>query len=394
MNMNALTKVMLSISIYSCTLFLTGCWDRVELNDLALVVATGLDLTDDDKIELSVQLAIPKAMGVGQGGGQGERGKPTGVETATGITIFDAMTKMQEKLSRRIFWGHNQVLFIGEKLAKNGIQKHIDFFARYPEPRLHSYTFVTSGKAIDALKLIPNIERSSAEIAKELAKFKVGMSVTIKDLLQMLSSESGNAALPWIVVEQDQQKKEGFILEGTAVFKKDKMVGKIDDKVTRGLLWLRDEIKLAAVTVEPEDADGQISFQLLRSRTQLIPKIENGNWKMLVKIETEDDIVENETKLNLMNPTIVKRLEKQLQQNIETRIHMTLDQVQKEMKADIFGFAKVFNRKYPDQWSQVKDQWDEKFPEIEVEIQSKAYIRRPGLSTTPQGVPENEVKNQ
>jgi spore germination protein KC len=396
MNTISLTKavkLMLAFSICSFTILLTGCWDRVEINDLALVLATGLDKTDDDKIELSVQLAIPKAMGGGQGM-SGGGGKTTTVEKATGETIFEAMSRLQEKVPRRIFLGHNQVIIIGEKLAEEGIQKHIDFFARHPDPRIEAFTFVTDGKAIDALKVIPDLERSSAEIARELANFKVGLSVTVKDLLQMISSEAGATALPWIEVEQEPEGKGGLRVNGTAVFKRDKMVGRIDDKVTRGVLWLRNEIELSAVTFKPEGAEDQISFNLLRSRTELIPKIENGNWKMIVKIVTEDDVVENETKLNLMNLKIVKKLEKQLAEDIDKRIRLTFEQIQKEMEADIFGFADAFHRQYPDQWSEVKDQWNEKFPEIKVEIKSKAYIRRSGMSTSPQGVPEKEVKGK
>ncbi len=395
MNTNSLTKavnLMLTISMCSCTLFLTGCWDRVEINDLALVLATGLDKSDGNRIELSVQLAIPIRMGGGQKGSQGGEGVPTIVEKATGNTIFEAMSRIQEKFSRRIFWGHNQVIFIGEKLAEEGIQKHIDFFARYPETRLRAYTFITAGKAIDALKVIPNLERSSSEVARELTNLKVGLRITVKDLLQMLRSEADSAALPWIEVEGHQQKHEGFRLNGSAVFRKDKMVGRINDKVTMVLLWLRNDIGMSDVTIKPVGEDGQISLRLIHAQTVLTPKIENGKWKMIIKIMTEDDVVENETKLNVMNTEIVRRLERQLEQDINKRIRLALNEVQKDMKADIVGFGIAFNRQYPDQWAKVKEQWDEKFPEIEVDIKSKVYIRSPGSSTIPQGVPENEVK--
>ena len=172
------------------------------------------------------------------------------------------------------------------------------------------------------------------------------------------------------------------------------MVGQIDDKVTRGLLWLRDDIKLATVTIEPKKSEGEISFNLLRSNTMLIPDIQNGKWKMTIKIVTEDDAAENETKLNLMNPNIVNDLQKQLEEEIDHRVKLTLEEVQKRLGADVLGFGEAFHRKYPDQWEKVKDQWDEKFPEIEVEIKTKAYIRRPGMSTTPQGLPEKEVKGK
>ncbi len=375
------------------TIFLTGCWDRVEINDIGIILGAGLDKADNDMIELSVQLAVPKAMGGGSGGQSGSSAKPFTVEKVTGRTISDAMSNLQGKFSRHIFWGHNRIIVIGEKLAKEGIQEHLDFFARHHDPRLRSYIFVAE-KASDVLQVIPAVENTSAEVARELAKFHFGLEVTVKELLQMLSGETGACALPWLEVDKELNGKGGLRLYGTVVFRKDKMVGKIDDKLTRGLLWLRDEIKLATVTIEPKENEGDISFIILRSYTVLTPKIQNGKWEMAVKIIIENDALENETKLNLMNPKIVNSLQKQLGKEVDQRIKLTLEEVQKGMGADIFGFGEEFHRKYPKQWSIVKDQWDEKFPEIEVEVKTKAYIRRPGMSTSPQGVPEKEVKEK
>ncbi|MBM4761100.1 Ger(x)C family spore germination protein [Bacillus sp. B15-48] len=389
-------KITLIFQICLFPLLLTGCWDRIEINDLGLVLATGLDLTDDGELELSVQLAIPMAMGAGQGtsGGQGGEGQATTVEKVTGRTIFDAISKLQASVSRRIFWGHNQVIIIGEELAKDGIQKHMEFFVRHPAPRLRTYIFVSKGKATDILKVVPDFDNTSAEVAREIAKFQVGMSVTLKELLQMLSEKASGAVLPLIEPEKEEQGKGGLKVNGTAVFKKDKMIAQIDAKVTRGILWLRDDIQLGAIILDPKEAEGHISFDLIRSRTELLPKIENDHWKMIVRITTEEDTVENETNLNLMNPEIVARLEKQLEQKIEERIRLTLEQVQKELKVDIFGFAEAFRRKYPRQWAKVENQWDEKFSELDVVIDTKAYIRRPGMSTTPQGMPEEEVQQE
>ncbi|WP_237766612.1 Ger(x)C family spore germination protein [Peribacillus simplex] len=72
MNTISLTKavkLMLTFSICSSTLLLAGCWDRVEINNIGIVLAAGLDKTAEDKIVLSVQIAIPEAMGGGQMGG-------------------------------------------------------------------------------------------------------------------------------------------------------------------------------------------------------------------------------------------------------------------------------------------------------------------------------------
>jgi spore germination protein KC len=386
---NANILVTFSLLIFT-TLFLSGCWDRREVNDIAIVLATGIDKTNNNKIELSVQIIIPTAMGGGQQGSVGG-GRTTAVKKATGTTIFDAMSHLQEEIPRYIFWGQNQIIVFGDTLAKEGIHKYIDFFVHHPSQRIRSFVFVNQGKAIDVLKTIPALERSSTEIPRELAKFHIGLSLTLRELLNMLDSEGESAAVPSIKVEKEPDGTSGVHLSGTAVFKKDKLKGFINDKVTRGVMWIRDEMKLSSVTVKPKGADALISFNLIHSNTKLIPKVENGKWKMTIKIVTEDDMVENQTTLNVSNPKVSKSLEKQLVQKINKRVRIALGRVQKEMKVDILGFAEVFHRYYPEEWSKMKGQWSDKFPEVEVEVDTKAYIRRPGMSTIPEGAPETEV---
>lgn len=232
------------------------------------------------------------------------------------------------------------------------------------------------------------------------AVFELLLDVTLKDQMQMLIGEAGAAALPLIEFLPPEEGKEPqetiAYINRTAVFKKDKMIGELDDKLTRGVLWFRNEIKHATVTVEMNEDEGQghISAKLLRAETELIPEIKNGKWKITVHSVTEDDIVSNGSKLNLMNPQFIKLLEKKLQKDLEHRMTITLDKVQKELKADILGFAEAFHRKYPKEWQKVKDEWDDVFPKVEVSYDIKIYVRRPGMNTTPQGLPEKEVKKK
>nr|WP_275899519.1 Ger(x)C family spore germination protein [Bacillus piscicola] len=382
------------VPLLSMTFLLTGCWDRTELNDLAIVTAVAIDKAEGSGITLTLQFANPSQMGGQQGseGGGGSGKKPTITKQAEGETIFEAMSFIQQQLSRNIFWGHNQALIIGKEVAKEGVQPYVDFFAHHPDPRLRSYVYVSEGKAAEVLRLLPQLEPSSGDIARELAKLKTGMSVTIKELLQMLNSDAGSAALPKVLPIFEENEKGGLQITGTAVFKNEKMIGSIDEEVTRGVLWLRDEIHLAAVKLSPDNTEGFISFNLIRSHTKLVPKIENGIWEMQVNIVAEDDIVENQTNLQLTDPQIIQQLEELLGEKVEERIYMALNDVQQELKTDILGFADAFHRKYPAEWDAVEDDWEEKFLEVKVTINSKVYIKRLGMSVAPQGVPKEEVK--
>jgi len=234
------------------------------------------------------------------------------------------------------------------------------------------------------LELIPPLERHQAEVLRELSESKVSLHVTLKDLAEMLVGDAGDAALPYLTtlpppVGKGQQHTIAYIA-GTAVFRDDRMIGTLNQQKTRGLMWLRDEIKFSVVTLSPEEADGFISFYLLRSRTKWLPRIEGDRWSMTVEITTEDDVVENTTSLDLLDPEVTRALEAELEREIVRRIELTLKQVQQEMKVDIVGFAEIFHRRYPREWRKVQDRWDEKFPEVEVrvEVDAKIFPHAPG----------------
>lgn len=52
------TLIMLLLS----SVLLTGCWDRTEINDLAIVLATGVDYKDG-QAQLTAQIFIPRKGG-------------------------------------------------------------------------------------------------------------------------------------------------------------------------------------------------------------------------------------------------------------------------------------------------------------------------------------------
>ncbi|MDP4104369.1 MAG: Ger(x)C family spore germination protein [Bacillota bacterium] len=391
-----LPLLLISIAV----LLLTGCWDRKEVNDLGLVTAAGIDKISNKTIELSALVYIPKSVGGQQSmnGGSGGGSAQTLVRSATGVTVADAMSKLQQKLPRHIFWGHTAVFIFDEKLAKMGLAKHVDFILRHPQLRERSEIFITKQKARKVLGVLPPLERDLSTVLRELESMKMGMEVTAKNFAEMLLSDSGDTAVPYIKMlppEEGRKKKETIAyITGTAIFKKDKMVGIIDASVTRGVLWLRNEIQLATVTVQPKEAKGYVSLSLLEATTELIPKIEHGKWKMVFKADADADVIQNTTKLDMANPKVIKSLQQQLEKEIEAKVKLALVQVQKDMKADVFGFGDAFHRKYPGLWKKNKDRWDNIFPNVEVTIHSNMKIRRHGMNSVISSIFLNKVNEK
>ncbi|MEH7524682.1 Ger(x)C family spore germination protein [Bacillus sp. JJ1503] len=383
-----LKKFLLLISFGGMLLLLTGCWDRWEINDLALVTAAAIDKKEDNQIELSIQIFVPKALSSGGAqAGQGGGGATTVSTSHKGVNIADALSKLQGELPRKIFWGQCKVFIFGEDLAREGIRDHLDFLLRHPQPRERAFVFVSKGKAKNILQLQTRLERFSAETVREIVKLSIGMKTTLQDLDEMLMSEAQAAALPYIKIETEKKSKEKSRqfpkISGTAVFKKDKMVGSISAHKTRGILWLRDEIKEYTVTAKPQGKRGDLSLNPVSVQINLIPQIKDEKWKMTIKVKTEGAIVQNRTNLNLSNPKSLKIAEKAYAKDIKKRIESAIKEAQYDLKADIVGFAKEFHHKYPKEWKRVKHRWDEQFSEVKVEIDVEGHIRREGNINIP-----------
>jgi spore germination protein KC len=375
---------------------LSGCWDRVEMQNLAIVTAAAIDVLEDGKTEITVQIFIPRTITSGQTGEDPSLGY-TFVREGTGTNLANAISKLQINLPRRLFWGQCKIYIFGKKLAKSGIRSHIDFLARHPSPRGNSLLFVSAGKAKETLELIPPLERYSAEALRKLTEEEYGMMTTLMNVDMGLMGESESVTIPYIkkLVSKEKARKPHetiSVIAGAAIFKKDKMVGTLDMKETRGLLWLKDEVKRSTVSVRPKGENGEITMTPTLGKLEYSPQIIGERWIMNLNVDIEGDIVQNETHLNLMNEDVNRTIKKEFETALKKRVALTVGKLQHEYKADAIEFGRRFHQKYPKEWNEVKDRWDEKFPEVVVEIKVDAKVRRPGYIGPPAALPRDEVK--
>ena len=379
-------RVMRVLLIWGITLiFLAGCWNRVEINDIAIVTAIGLDLVEDDQLRLTLQVAVPSKLVTGGTGGSS--GKSTLVISETGTSVSEAYRNIQGKLARRIFFSQSRVLLIGEDLAKKGISHIVDFHTRYAEPRINSFIMFTKGEASKIINTMPAFENVSAEETRELAKMSVGLKIYVRDFLNMLLTEgiepfASQFTLKPLEVNTKYKSKETQAVDGIAVFKGDKLVGWMNESETRGLLWLRNEIKEGVITIKlPEEkGGGNISMEIVRAETNIVPILNHGELKLDVDVVTELSVIENDSKLNLFETKGIEEIQTYAEKVVCKKIGMVVEKAQKEYQSDIFGFGQSVYKKYPKEWNaHYKKDWENEFAQAQVTVHSKALVRRIGL---------------
>lgn len=384
-------------------LILTACWDRREVNDIVIVTAIGVDAVEEGQVQLSVQLALPAQIGgsysVG-GSGRSKEDKPVFVATATARTVSDALRKMQTSLSRTVFWSHSRVLVVSEKLAREGLKEHFDFFARNQNSRLEAYILVTPGRAREILEARPELETIPAEAISKANKIGVMVATNLREFLIASSSPGGNptaARVELIAVDPDptggKAGRREIKLTGAALFREDKLAGWMDIAETRGILWLTGKLKTGVVTFTDPVTQGEVSLEVIRANTQFRPRFEGEQIVMEVKILTEDDVDGAAPQLDLSDPREIHRLEKAYAKDVEERIKQTLAAARR-LRTDVFGFGEAVHRAFPGEWKKLKERWNEEFLKVRTEISVEAKIRRTGMAGRSLWIKEKEVKKR
>lgn len=378
-----LKKLFQIVLIFVLCLGLTGCWDRIEVNDLAISMAASIDSAPNHMVRYSKQIAVPGQMGGSAGGGSTvSQGKPYMVVSAIGRDLKDAMQNIQLKMSRKIFLAHRRLFLIGEPLAQQGIRRHLDEMSRNPQTRLRTNVAITRGDTVKYLNSEYPFERVPTEaLRKILYGEQESLKMDIKELMVMLATPGSDAMIPIITLESlAPGNKKSFRADGLAVLKGDRMVGSLSAADARGVLWLREQIKRGVVTVEIPGYRGKISMDLLRIKTQFQTQLHNGHPVIRVLFRPEVDVLENETGLDLTNPKNIALIEQKYASAVEQLIDHTLDILQHKYHADIVRFGDHVHHAYPRQWKGLVKNWSQEFSHMTATAKVDVKIRRIGMT--------------
>lgn len=369
------------------SLVLTGCWDRRELNEIAITLALGIDKVDEE-FQLTAQVVVPSEVSMKQSSGR----STVTLFQATGETIFEAFRKMTIDSPRKIYPGHLRMLVIGEELAKAGVGESLDLLSRDWELRSDFYVVVAKDKtAAEILNVTTPIESIPANKMFNTLKtseenWAVTKGVTLDELLGDLITDGKDAVLTGIQVFGNQevgsskQNVESITpaaqiqYDYLAVFRQDKLVGWLNESESKGYNYIIDSVKSTVASIScPEE--GKVSIEVINSKSELKGKINKGEPEVNVTIEVEGNVGEVECHIDLKDTKTIDALEKSYEKELKEIVHQTIETLQKQYKSDIFGFGQAIHRSNPKIWKKIKSQWDEIFPEltVNVEVDMKIY---------------------
>lgn len=403
-------------------LLTNGCWDRRELETIGIVQALGFDLGPDQKgVTITTMIAIPAKLGgqSGDGGGGGGGDEPgVLVISMDAPSIYEAFNKINTTINREVSLLQNQILIIGEEMAKKGVGKWVDNLIRFREMRRTMILFVCKGKAAEIMKVQPKLETKPSEYLIDLVAIsrRTGMfpAVTLNDFFKRYESLAQENYLPLLdkqggagpsadqktkdgkkegskpdpeqsALEVGKSKPEGIKLIGSAIFKKDRMVGDFDIYETQILLLLNNEFKEALLTIEdPLKRDSYIIFRLLSTApVQIKYKRQNDTDHFKVKLLLEADLVSIQSNIDYTRPQMEGFLGRVIAAELRNRIIKVIKKAQGEYNSDVFGFGQKVRSTFITSPEYENYHWPDKFKEARIDVEVQVDLRRVGVQFQP-----------
>ncbi|MGO0123338.1 Ger(x)C family spore germination protein [Desulfothermobacter acidiphilus] len=392
-------RIRLLLLLSGC-FFLVGCWDMHELEDLAFITAVAVDRSPSGEVRLVAQVFNPRALA---GGAQGGMTPGASIPSkcfrnyqASGKTVYEAMRELCLKIPKRPYFAQNRVILLSEEVARQGVGEVLDFFERSVEIRKINPIFVVRGDMLELLD-VPNPQESCPAmrieaLTREQVRSALFPAVTFGEFTQMLLGEGQEAYCPVLRAERNPTQKLNprepvnpapepaleIKAGGTAVFRRGRLVGFLDERESRGLLWAKGKVQKGALEF-PVREGGRVTVDILRSRTRIRPVLSAPSPKFVLEIREEGNVIETDGPLDPGKLEVMRELEADQAAAIKAEVERAL-QRSRELQADIFGLGAALRRHHPQAWKELKPRWaEEVLPSVEVEVRVEAALRRTGL---------------
>ncbi|WP_240377579.1 Ger(x)C family spore germination protein [Bacillus piscicola] len=383
-------KCMLLMLCFATVFLLTGCWDQVSIEDRGFVVATAVDRLDQTKegnpqIQLTSQFVIPSGLGSPAQGSSDA--KPYANISASGDSVYMADQKMHTLTSKLPFLEHLQVLIVSEEVAATPylFRSIIDLYIREQEMRRGIKVLIAKGSAKDILDIDTAGEKLPANYLDKMLESgmkKTGFvePVRIGDVHEFLIGED-SYTIPKVSFSEKRP-----LYEGGAVYdgKRNQLVGMFNPENMLSLNLLLGKSK--GMTIKVPFEDQLMIVKLLDTRCTVKINPEKGITPSInIHLELDGHIAEmfgTETHFDAKSLAVLK---KAAEEKVETMFQESISKAQHELQVDVFHFGKMMERRHPDWWKKVKDDWDSGesyFAKSTVDVEAVMNIRSTGSGET------------
>ncbi|CAH0309244.1 Ger(x)C family spore germination protein [Priestia megaterium] len=393
-------KPLILIVVCVFVVLLSGCWDREELQQLSIVSGMAIDKGSDkikNRYRVTVQIINPSQVAGGQQGGK-VQASPVTTFTETGSTLAETLRKISTKSPGELFFPHLQVLVIGEKVAKDGIEDLFDMIERDSQFRVLFPVLIARGHvtAKETLEVTTSLEAiPSAKIGDALKTSEEDWGTYKSTRADQVIQGLKEGSVMITGIEIDGEKNSGnattntqqifpraqLEIKGMALFKGGKLENWLEGHAARGVTWITNEMKRTVMNLNCGKKQEAIAIEISRAKSSTHVIIKHQKPVIYITVHAEGAVLENNCSKDLGKSQVLDQLDEQLEEEIKQEVLLIVKKAQKQ-KSDIFNFGEKINMADKHVWKNIESSWEKDiFPETEVHVNVQAIIRRTGMTT-------------
>jgi len=330
------------------TLLFFGCGrDAAQLT-----VVTGIGV-DGQAGEYQVGAEVIRLTDGGQSGQDSQGGQSVYLR-GTGITITDSINNMVSMTGRSLYCNHTQVIIVSRETAENGMDPILGELLRgtqYPISVRLAVSGETAAQTLRAKPVVSDLHSVELEdMIREGAKQCLTPDMDVSSFYQQVAAPGIEGVLPFMVLEE-RDGEEVCSLDGTALFRDDRMLAVLDDRDSRCLMWMLGETGGTLVTEHAV-------FEVMDLERSLTADKDGGKLSLKLVLKASDSEENREA--------LIAEAEKTL----ESRCRSLIRQLQK-LECDAVGFGNRIYQKHPDQWAVLEKDWARRFADYPISVEVK-----------------------
>lgn len=336
------------------------------IDDLAYVVAIGLDSGDNDILKVTFQIASTTGS---TSSANSESTSNSTISTVETSSIDNAINLMNTYLSKELSLAHCKAIVISEELASGGIANYL-------------YTLINKMEISPKCNIIISrvnsdyfLKESSSSIEKNTTKYYQIIpttanitgytdTITLRDFFSRMGdtfaqpytilgnvntgNNSNNSLLPTEssavtkAGESNMKSPNKVEISGIAVFNADTMVGQLNSIETICHLILSNKLKTCNITIpspfsDTDTIDLSINF---KKSTKIDVEILNGSPFVKTKVYVNARILTMTKDSDYLNSKNLSEIEEYANSYLESQINNYFYKTSKEYKSDILGLGK------------------------------------------------------
>lgn len=370
-------KLKLFSLILLCTIAITGCWDKIEIDERAFVLSIGVDKAPEgtgSSEKYLITLVNPDTA-------EAKEGKV--LDFVTYDTIASSynigITKLLQRFSKAHSYEHTKVIIFGEELLTdaNLVKDILDAFTRGHQFNSSMLVYMTPGKAADIFKVKPKMKSLLAYYITGIADneklaARIGRS-TLLEFMKQLADNKGDAVIPSLVPSTD-----GVTTEYIAIIKEFKHIEHLDEKETIAYKWLNGKAKGGVIELILDGYSAPFTYFTFKRKINL-EKIEGGKIYLTYNMETEGAIEEYRLGSKLLDEEKLKALEIELEKIIEKDSKALVKKMQEEYKVDLLGIREYLYKYHTKFYKTIEKDFQDYFERnIVIDVKADVKVRRIG----------------